>query len=212
MIRLFGYWRSSATWRVRAALELKRIDYEIVPVNLLKSEQKADAYRLKNPLAQVPVLEIREGGGVRSMSQSVAIIELLEELYPEPALLPTDPWQRARARQIAEVINSGIQPLHNLTVLDALANLGGDREAWARGAIERGFDALEALAELVPGPWLVSDGPTIAEIFLVPAVYAARRNGVDLNRYPRLALCDAVCRELPAFLLSHPDRQPDAPV
>jgi maleylpyruvate isomerase len=212
-MKLFGYWRSSSTWRVRIALNLKGVDYVYQPVHLLRGggEQHDDAYRGLNPRGEVPVLEVEERGAVQHLAQSVAIIEYLEERYPRPPLLPRDPLDRAFTRQMAEMVNSGIQPLHNLSVLNYVRDeLHGDDKAWARRFVERGLAALEATALQRSGRFLLGDSVTLADLYLVPQLYTARRYGVDLAAVPTLVRVEAACAELPAFQRAHADKQIDA--
>lgn len=209
-LRLYSYWRSSCSWRVRIALAHKGLEHETVAVNLLHeggAQNRAD-FTAKNPLAQVPLLEVE--GRARGVAQSLAIIELLEELHPEPPLLPRDPFERARARQLAEMINAGTQPLQNLGVMKHVKSLGADPHAWARHWIARGLAALEAEAAGSTGRFLVGDLVSIADVCLIPQLYNARRNGVDVEALPTLLRVEAACAELPAFVAAHPDRQPDA--
>lgn len=214
-MKLYGYWRSSASYRVRIALNVKGLAYETVPVHLVRDggEQHSEAYRALNPNARVPSLVLDDG---RALTQSMAIIAYLDETAPEPPLLPVDPVARARCRAFADVIACDIQPLGNLAVLKYVkTTLDAGQEgadAWARHWIARGFAALEALAaaEAGDGPFLFGDGPTLAEIVLVPQVYNARRFAVDMTAYPRLAAADAAARALPAFRNAAPETQPDA--
>lgn len=216
-MRLYGYWRSSASWRVRIGLALKGLDVEIVPVHLVRDggEQHGDDHAARNPLHQVPVLEVPSPDAADPrpihLTQSLAILAWLDATHPEPRLIPEDPFGRARAWQLAEVVNSGIQPLQNLNVLQRLAALGVDEKAWARDAIARGLTALEALVADVESPFLVGATPTIADLCLVPQLYNARRFGIDLSTCPTLTRVEANCEALPAFAAAHPDRQPDAP-
>ena len=209
---LYDYWRSSSAWRVRIALHFKGIAFERRVVNLIKDggEQHTDAFRTLNPLGQVPVLVTQEKDGARTITQSMAIIGYLEETVPVPPLLPADPWLRARARQLAEIVNAGTQPLQNLTVLDHVEAQGLDREAWARHFIARGLAALEAASQETAAKFLVGDAPSIADLYLVPQLYNARRWKVDLAPYPTLVRVDATCSGLPAFVAAHPDAQSDA--
>jgi maleylacetoacetate isomerase len=207
VIRLYGYWRSSSTWRVRIALHHKGIPFETRPVNLLQGEHGAAEHLARNPQGQVPVLELEQGA---RLAQSVAIVEYLEERWPTPPLLPADPLARARVRMLVEIVNSGVQPLQNLAVLGRIEALGGDRAAWSRGWIAAGLDALEAHAADAPGPFLAGPAPTLADAFLVPQLYNARRFQLDLAPWPRLLAVEAACAALPAFAAAHPDRQPDA--
>ena len=181
-------------------------------MNLLADggQHRSEAHLARNPMGQVPVLEIELDGVARRVSQSLAILELLDERFPSPPILPGDAWGRARARMMAEVCNSGIQPLHNLRVNQRLAELGADPVAWNREVITRGLSALEQLAADQPGVFLVGDHPTIADVCLVPQLYAARRNGVDVAAFPTLLRVEARCGELEAFRAAHADRQPDA--
>lgn len=213
-MKLYGFWRSSCSWRVRIALAYKGIDYEYVSVDLIsKSAAPArEAYASVNPLSQVPLLEWSEDGELRRVSQSLAIIELLEEQHPEPALLPQGRFVRARARQLAEVINAGIQPAQNLRLLKELKRVERsiDTFAWSRRFIERGFAALQVMAEETAGDFLVGDSPTVADVCLVPQLYNARRFELDLAPYPLLLRAEESCARLEAFQVAHADRQPDA--
>lgn len=204
---LYAYWRSSASWRVRIALNLKGVEARIVPVNLLKSEQKGDTHRGRSPLGQVPVLELDDG---TQLTQSLAIVQYLDALQPEPPLVPVAALERARAWALAEVVNAGIQPLQNLSVLAAVDAMGGDRKAWGQKVIGDGLHALQSLATPHAGDFLVGDRPTVADLCLVPQLYNARRFGVDLDALPLLTAIEARCEALPAFQAAHPDRQPDA--
>ncbi len=213
-MKLYTFWRSTSAWRVRIALALKGVAYEAVPVPLVgeAAQQHTEAFRALNPSAQVPVLVLDDGGpGTRRIAQSMAILEFLEERFPSPALLPTDPWLRARARQLAEIVNSGIQPLQNLATTERLRAAGGDPDAWRHHFISRGLESLERAAAETAGAFLVGDAPSFADIYLVPQLYNARRFDVDLAPYPTLTRVDAACAALPAFETAHPDAQPDAP-
>ncbi len=215
MLKLYDYWRSSAAYRVRIALNLKGAAYESVPVNIApgRDEQLQDTYRLINPQMRVPSIEI-DG---RIAGQSLAIIEWIEETIPGPALLPVDPWTRLQARAFADTIACDIHPLNNLSVLAALRReLGADDAAvtrWYHDWINRGFSALEKIAHDLPDASLLfGDVPTIAEICLVPQVANARRFDMDLSDYPRLVEIDTACREIAAFARAAPEAQtrPDA--
>lgn len=208
-MKLYSYWRSSASWRARIALAYKGVAYEYVAVHLLRGggEQRGEAYRAVNPMQQVPTLELDDG---RRISQSLAIIEYLEETAPRPPLLPAEPYLRARARQLAELVNAGIQPLQNTGPLQELEARGVDAKDWARHFIGRGLDALEASAAATAGRFLVGDEPTVADVCLVPQLHNARRFGLDPARWPLLARVEEACMQLPPFQIAHPDRQPDA--
>ncbi|MCB9524958.1 MAG: maleylacetoacetate isomerase [Myxococcales bacterium] len=203
---LYGYWRSSSSWRVRLALHIKGLTFENVPVHLVRGEQRETDHAARNPMQQVPVLVV-DG---KPLSQSLAIIGLLDELHPEPALMPATPMLRARARQYAELINAGIQPLQNLAVLQEIESLGGDRLAWGRRVIADGLKALEDKVQATAGQFLVGDQVTVADLCLVPQMYNARRFDVDLSAFPTLVAVDARLSALPAFERAHPDQQPDA--
>jgi maleylacetoacetate isomerase len=204
-VTLYGYWRSSSTWRVRIGLALKGLDYTNEPVNLLHSAQLDDAHRARNPMGQVPALV----DGDIVLTQSLPILEYLEECYPETSLLPGSPAQRAAIRAMAEGVNSGIPPLQNLAVLKHLDTHDVDRGDWSRHWMDAGLRALESMVT-GPGPFLLTDGPTLAEACLIPQLYNARRFKMDVTAYPRLAACEAACLDLPAFQQSHPDQQSDA--
>jgi maleylpyruvate isomerase len=207
MVRLYNYWRSSASWRVRIALHYKSVPFEYRAVHL-GGEQHEPEYRGVNPLSQVPVLEL---DGQR-ISQSMAILEYLEERFPDPPLLPADRWRRARARMLAEIVNSGIQPFQNTSVaLHVKETLGGDEQAFARHFIARGLLALEQGASETAGPFLIGEQPSFADVCLVPQLFGARRFGVDLGAVPTLLAAERACEALPAFAAARPERQPDAP-
>lgn len=208
---LHNYWRSSASFRVRIGLGLKRLPYEYVAVNLLTDEQRGDAYRTKNPMAQVPALEIVEDDGTRrTLTQSLPILEYLEERWPEPAILPRDPYLRARTRGLAEIINAGIQPLQNLTTTRRIKALGADEVAWVQAFISDGLAAFSRAIEDTAGTFCVGDSATIADCCLVPQLVAARRYHVDLTPHERLLAIETHCLTLPAFAEAMPHHQPDA--
>lgn len=212
---LHNYWRSSASNRVRIALGLKGLTYEYVPVNILKGEQGSDAYARRNPIKQVPTLEIIESEGPNAgrtieLRQSVAILEYLEERWPDPPLLPRGLEARAAARALAELVNSGIQPLQNLSTLKQVKALGGDDRAWVQGFIRAGLTAFELQVQLTVGRFCVGDKPSLADCCLVPQLYSAERFGVPLDAFPVCKRILDACHELPAFTDAHPDKQPDA--
>jgi maleylpyruvate isomerase len=212
-LTLHNYWRSSASYRVRIALGLKGVAFDYAAVHLVREggQQNSDEYRKKNPLAQVPTLTITDDHGqVRLLTQSLPIIEFLDEVFPEPRLLPSDAYLRARCRALAEVINSGIQPLQNLTVTRKVAELGGDEKAWVVDFVSTGLAAFAELCRDISGRYCVGDQPTLADCCLVPQMFSARRFGVHTSRYPQLASIEEACNQLPAFASAHPDRQPDA--
>lgn len=219
---LYGYWRSSSSYRVRIALNLKGVAYRQHAVHLVQGggQQNQPAYRAVNPLGLVPTL----AHGGRVVVQSVAICEYLEEVFPAPALLPPDPAGRARVRAMVQTIASEIQPLNNLGVLRYLEQDLGQPDAalrrWYAHWVERGFAALEAWLAETPsggqssrGPaagFCHGDRPTLADCFLVPQVYNAERFDCDLSPYPGIARIAAHCRSLAAFRDAEPERQPDA--
>jgi maleylpyruvate isomerase len=208
---LYTYWRSSSAYRVRLGLEVKGLAYRPVFVNLLKGEQRAEAHVARSPMGFVPCLEI----GGRTFVESVAILELLEDLHPSPALLPRDPFARARVRALVEIVNAGTQPLQNLNVLQKLTDDPEKRKEWTRFWIARGLGAFEAMmqhheAEGVRGPFAFGDAPSMADCYLLPMVYNARRYHVDLAPLPRVAAaCDAFSRT-DAAKRAAPEAQGDA--
>jgi len=210
-VKLVGYWRSSSTWRVRIGLALKGIEHERVLVHLLKGggEQLRGEFTETNPMAQVPVLEVEGPSGAFRLTQSLAILEYLDEIVPEPPLLPATPELRARARELAELVNSGIQPLQNLRFLRELKALGVDPLPVTRGYIATGLSALERHALSSAGRFLVGDSLSIADICLVPQLYSARRFAVETEPYPTLLRIEKTCEALPAFQVAHPSAQPD---
>jgi maleylpyruvate isomerase len=213
-LRLYSYWRSSSAWRVRIALGLKGLPWEYAAVDLARGEQWTAEQGARNPAHQVPVLEVREGGRPpRWLVQSMAIIEWLDELHPLPPLLPPTADGRARVRALAEHVNSGIQPLQNAIVLKRLREkVPGWDEVWARTAIAEGLAALEvAVGDGQAGRFCHGDEPGLADCYLVPQLYNARRFGVETAGLPTLLRIEAACAALPAFQAAHPDRQPDAP-
>jgi maleylacetoacetate isomerase len=200
--------RSSAAYRVRIALNLKGVDYEPRLVNLIEGEQKGDEYRALNPQGLVPMLEI---DGHR-LTQSLSIIVYLEQLFPDPPLMPRDPADGAHARAMALAIACDIHPLNNLRVLKYLkGELGHSQDEidrWYAHWITDGLTALEAVAKPRAGHFLFGDQPTIADVCLVPQLFNARRYDVPLDDFPTLLRADANASKLDAFAAAHPDRQP----
>ena len=208
---LHNYWRSSASQRVRIALGLKELAYDYVVVNILHKEQHADAYRARNPMAQVPTLVITEDdGSVHALTQSLPIIEFLDERFPARPLLPKDVYLRAHTRTLAEIVNSGIQPLQNLSTTKQVKLMGGDDAAWTRGFIATGIAAFPQAVRETAGKFCVGDAPTLADCCLVPQLASARRFGVDIAAQTLLLDIEQRCLALPAFANAAPDRQPDA--
>ncbi len=211
-LRLFSYFRSSASYRVRIALAVKGLPYEYVAVHLMKGHQKEDAHHARNPLEQIPALELEIEGKTHVVAQSLAILELLEELHPSPALLPKDLFLRCRARELAELVNAGIQPHQNLTTMGRLDAL--EKGAGRKSAIhynEVGLTTFEERVKETAGLYAIGDSPSFADVCLVPQMYSARRFDIDVaSRYPTLTRIDHALNELPGFAAAHPDRQPDA--
>ncbi len=213
-MKLYSYFRSSAAYRVRIALNLKGLEYETVPVHLLKDggQQHSDAYKALNPTELIPTLV----DGELAIGQSMAILEYLEEAYPEPALLPPDPAGRARVRAIAQSIACDIHPLNNLRVLKHLKRgLGVDdatKDEWYRHWINVGLTSVEALLAGNPatGRYCHGDQVTLADVVLVPQVFNARRYDCDLSAMPTIVRIADTCAQIEAFARAEPARQPDA--
>jgi len=214
-LTLYTYWRSSAAYRVRIGLALKGLEYASEPVHLVQDggQQHAAAFAALNPQELVPVL--RHGDQV--LRQSLAILEYIDEAWPEPALLPADAGGRARVRALAQAIACDVHPLNNLRVLQYLEReldvAAPAREAWVRHWIGSGLDAVEKLLAGDPGTgaFCHGDAPGLADCVLVPQLYNARRFGLDVAGWPVIARIDAACAALPAFAAAVPEAQPDAP-
>jgi maleylacetoacetate isomerase len=210
-LTLYNYWRSSSSHRVRIALALKDLEYRYSVVNILADEHTSGTHRARSPTGYVPCLEV---DGVPYV-ESVAIVELLEELFPSPALYPTDSRGRARVRALVEIVNSGIQPLQNRHVTQFLSGDAAVQKRWLQHFIGRGMTALDAAIETGEregrtGPFAYGQAPTAADVFLVPQVYSARRFEVDLAACPRVRRAFEAAMELDAFQRAAPERQPDA--
>lgn len=207
---LHGYWRSGAAYRTRIALNLKVLTYEQQGVDLRTGAQRSEAFVSLNPQGMVPALEI---DGV-VLTQSPAILEWLEEAYPAPPLLPADPVDRAHVRAMSALIGCDIHPLNNLRVGKALREtFGADQAAvddWAARWITPGFQALEALVSRHGEGWCFGAAPTLADCYLIPQIYSARRFNVPLDAFAGLMAIDARASSHPAFVCAHPDAQPDA--
>jgi maleylpyruvate isomerase len=209
-MKLHGYFRSSAAYRVRIALNLKGLGAEHLPHHLRKGEQCAPSYLAINPQGLVPALE-DDAGAV--LTQSVAIIEWLDETHPNPPLLPKDPLQRAKVRAFALAIACDTHPVQNLKVLARLRELGLAEEKvqdWAAWVNREGLSACETLIRDEKGPFCFGDAPTLADLCLVPQLANARRFGVDVSAYPRLLKAEAAAKALSAFANAAPEKQPDA--
>jgi maleylacetoacetate isomerase len=203
-VRLYDYFRSSACYRVRIALNLKRIAYEAIDTSLLDGAQLSPEYKAMNPQGFVPMLEV-EG---QRFTQSIAIIEWLDSYAPEPGFIPTDPAERARQMALALTIACDIHPINNLRILKYLGGKLGveeaERDDWYRYWIIAGFDALEAMTDSAT-PFLGGEAPGIADICLVPQMFNARRFKTPLEAYPNLVRIEATCTALDAFARAHPD-------
>lgn len=210
-LRLHGYWRSSAAYRVRIALALKNLRWETITHDLRANEQQAPDFLTLAPQGLVPVLE----AGTTILTQSPAIIEWLEETYPTPPLLPHTPADRAAVRAMTAAMACEIHPLHNLRVLRALKHeFNADEkqtQAWAAHWVRLGLDAVEILIGRHGRGFAFGNTPTVVDCYLVPQLYAARRFGVDLTPFPRVAEAGERAAALPAVAAVHPDRQPGAP-
>jgi maleylpyruvate isomerase len=209
MMILYGYGLSSASYRVRIALALKNLPYESITKNLRLGEHRVAEFLRVNVQGFVPALGLDDGA---VLTQSVAIMEYLDEIYPDPQLLPSDPVARARVRALTQAITSDIHPLNNLRVMryleDKLTLEKQTRDSWYRHWVEVGFEALERwlVRDAATGRFCHGSSPTLADICLVPQVFNARRFSVDMNPYPRILAIDAACRELAAFQAAAPDK------
>jgi maleylacetoacetate isomerase len=210
-VKLYSYFRSSAAYRVRIALNLKNIPYDMVPVHLVKEggQNRRPEFRAVNPQMRVPALALSSG---EVLIQSLAIMEYLDEVYPEPPLLPPEALARAHVRALAQLVACDIHPLNNLGPLrylkNALKHEQPDIDTWYQHWVLEGFEALEAM--LGPGPYAYGAQVTLADLCLVPQVFNARRLKVPLDRFPKIVAVDAACQKLPAFDKARPENQPDA--
>eukprot|EP00455_Lapot_gusevi_P006838 TRINITY_DN1293_c0_g1_i3.p2 TRINITY_DN1293_c0_g1~~TRINITY_DN1293_c0_g1_i3.p2 ORF type:complete len:221 (+),score=73.69 TRINITY_DN1293_c0_g1_i3:64-726(+) len=205
---LYSYWRSSCSWRVRIALNLKNIPYRYEAVHLVRGEQLADQYTQLNSMKELPTLVI-DG---HTLGQSRAIIEYLDETRPEVSLLPQDPYLRAKARQLAEIISSDTQPVQNLRVLNKAGGSDNEKKAeWAKHFITLGLQGFEAEVSKTAGTYCVGDAITVADLCLVPQLYNARRFGVDLSAFPTSLRIEQQLQSHPAFQAAYPTQQPDCP-
>lgn len=211
-MKLYDYFRSSAAYRVRIALNLKDVPVEQIGIHLVKDggRQHGAQYRARNPQGLVPALELDDG---TVLTQSLAIIDYLDTVFPEPPLVPADPVLAAKARAVALTIACDIHPLNNLRVLnylkDPLGHTQQEADDWYRHwLLQGGLEAVEALIE--GGRFCFGDAPSVADICLIPQVFNARRYKIDISHLPKIEAVDRHCKELPAFLDAHPRRQPDA--
>lgn len=208
-MELFTYYRSTSSYRVRIALALKGLDYQALPVNLLKGEQRGEAYLALNPQGRVPALRLDSG---ELLVQSPAIIEYLEEAFPETPLLPRTLEGRAQVRGVAAIIGCDIHPLHNVSVLNQLRQLGHDEaqvNQWIGHWISQGLAAVERL--IGDEGFCFGAAPGLADVYLIPQLYAAERFNIDLGGYPRIRRVAALAEQHPAFAKAHPARQSDTP-
>ena len=214
MLTLYGYFRSGTSYRTRIALNLKGLDYDYIAVNLAQDEQLSAVFKALNPQGLVPVLQADE----LQLFQSPAILEWLEEVYPEPALLPKDAASRMQVRALSAMIGCDIHPINNRRVLQYLRREVEASEemvmSWCQHWITEGFTALETLlaADQTRQNFCFGDCPTLADCYLIPQVSSARRFKVDLTPYPNIVAIDEPCQSLPAFAKADPMRQPDAPI
>lgn len=214
-LTLYGYWRSSAAYRVRIALNLKGLAYQQVPVHLVKNggQQHSAEYQALNPQELLPLLVDKGNGGVR-IAQSLAILEYLDEMFPTPALLPSDPAQRAQVRALALHIACDLHPLNNLRVLQYLSGELGvgeaAKDAWYQHWLHKGLAAVEAGLAVFNDRLSLGERPGYLEACLIPQLYNARRFNCDLDAYPRILAMAARCESLPAFQQAAPEVQPDA--
>ena len=214
-LQLYSYWRSSAAYRVRIGLNLKGLHYDIIPVHLVREggQQHSPQFREINPQQLIPVLQ----HGHRQLKQSLAILEYLDEIWPQPALLPSTARERQRVRALALLVACDIHPLNNLRVLQYFEQEWNvpqpERDEWVKHWIADGFAAAEAMLADHPSTGTYCEGnvPSIADCCLIPQIYNARRFGVDMAPYPTLQRVEAACLALPAFDAARPERQPDAP-
>jgi maleylacetoacetate isomerase len=211
-LTLYNYWRSSSSHRVRIALALKGLAYRYVVVDLRGGEHEREPHRGRSPTGYVPCLEVDGAHYV----ESVAIVEWLDEAYPSPRLYPGTANDRARIRALVEIVNSGVQPLQNTSILARVSKEPAEQTAWAHHFNARGMASLEGALERleregVGGPFAYGDAPTAADVFLVPQVVSARRFGVDLGAFARVRRAFDAAQEHPAFRAAAPENQVDAP-
>ncbi len=210
-MKLYTYFRSSAAYRVRIALNLKGLSYEMAPIHLTKEggHQHKPEYRTINPQMRVPALELANG---QVLTQSLAMIEYLDEIHPEPPLLPKDTIARAKVRAMAQIVACDIHPLNNLLTLQYLKRVlkcdQPEIDAWYHHWVIEGFNALEAM--IAPGPYACGAHVTLADVCLIPQLFNARRLKVPLDQYPKIVAVEAACQKMAAFETARPENQPDA--
>lgn len=208
-MKLYSFFRSSASYRVRIALALKGLNYETISIPMRDNSHRSESYRKINPQRRLPTLELDDG---TTLIQSLAIIDYLDAKYPEPRLIPDDPLERARVQAVAQIIGCDIHPLNNTGTRSLLTSMFGADEkslnSWTAYWIREGFSAIDRLLE--PGPYAFGDQITLADLCIVPQVYNARRYNVPLDDFPRVVAVDMTARQHPAFLAAAPEAQPDA--
>ena len=205
---LYNYFRSSCSYRVRIALYLKNIPFTYKSIHLVKNggEQYSDDFKSLNSLAQVPCLKIDN----KTLTQSLPIIQYLDELYPDPPLFSEDAFTKSEILSICEIINSSIQPFQNLTVLKKISDIGGDKTKWAAEWISQGMESLEIILKSKAKEFSFGDHLTCVDLFLIPQLYNARRFQVDITSFPTLKQVEKTCLTLSAFQKAKPENQPDA--
>eukprot|EP01059_Diplonema_ambulator_P010708 TRINITY_DN20715_c0_g3_i1.p2 TRINITY_DN20715_c0_g3~~TRINITY_DN20715_c0_g3_i1.p2 ORF type:complete len:225 (+),score=117.47 TRINITY_DN20715_c0_g3_i1:261-935(+) len=205
---LYSYWRSSCTWRVRIALAIKGVEYKYEAINLLKGEQRSEEHVKRNVMGQVPAFVVDD----KVLGQSLAIMEYIEEVYSGPALLPSDPFEKAKVRELCNIIASGIQPIQNLAVIAKIGQDFGEehKPKWANYWITKGFESLEKELEKTAGKYCFGDEVTMADCCIVPQIYNATRFNVDFESFPIIKKIGENLAEHPAFKKAHPDNMPDA--
>lgn len=206
---LYSYWRSSSSWRVRIALNLKNIPYQVHPVHLLKAEHNTIEFSEKNPIQKIPVLEFTSQDNQKNyLAESLAICEFLEEIS-DFKLLPQDIVQRAKVRAFCSEIACNIQPIQNLPVLNRIQEIGSNKMDWAKEWITKGFESVEKLLSSSKGKYSFGDELSLADAFLIPQIYNARRFGVEMVKFPNIVEIEKNLSTLEAFIQAHPDNQPD---
>ena len=205
-LTLYHYWRSSSSWRVRWGLNIKALEYQSVAVNLLEGEQKSPQFQTLNPMLQVPCLVV-DG---RPMAESMAILEFLDEVAPTPSLLPGDAFQRAHIRRLAEIINAGTQPMQNLAVMKRYSADREEQQVWCRHWVEKGLAAYEDACRAQAGQFSFGDEVTLADLYLIPQCYNAKRFSIDLGSFALLEGIYKRALELPSCEAAAPHNQPGA--
>lgn len=211
---LYTYWRSSSSWRVRIALNLKNISHELKPTHLVKGEHKTDEFKKMSIIAKIPVLQfdLEKNDEIKRnyLPESMAICEFLEEAYPQTQkLFPDDLVVRAKVRAFCSEIACNIQPIQNMPVLNRIAEIGSDKSEWAKEWIGKGLDIVEKMVGETKGKYIFGDSITLADAFLIPQLYNARRFNVDMSNYTNILEVEKNLNVEEAFIKAHPDNQPD---